>query len=117
MAVYFDGENKCLHPREYDLHVAFGNAKLTQISLEMLATLQTGDPYLHISHLTISGHLEDLYDFDHERGGLNSEGAVLQIGWDSDMPTRDAGHIFFDHVDFEAERYDFIQYNLLEGMI
>ena len=83
----------------------------------MLATLQTGDPYLHISHLTISGHLEDLYDFDHERGGLNSEGAVLQIGWDSDMPTRDAGHIFFDHVDFEAERYDFIQYNLLEGMI
>lgn len=79
MAVYFDGENKCLHPREYDLHVAFGNAKLTQLSLEVLATRQTGDPYLHISHLTISGHLEDLYDFDHERGGLNSEGPSFKL--------------------------------------
>lgn len=96
--INFATEHMVRHPDEYDLHVAFGNAMLPYVNVGIFAKRD-----LSIKHLTMAGRLEDLYDFDCERGGLNSTGAVLQIGWDAGNSARDAGNIFFDRVDFGKE--------------
>lgn len=85
---------------EYDLHVAFGHAKIADLTVRVTVTRwPLGN--LNIERLEIYGELEDLYDFDHEAGGLNSSGAVLQIGWRQNELERSAGNIFFDRVYFE----------------
>ena len=97
--VNFAEENYFLHPIEFDLHNAFGHA-LISISVNIIVKKSLlGD--LYIDSLIETGTLEDLYDFDYEAGGDASKAAVLQIGWDPGITGRDAGHIFFDRVNFQ----------------
>ena len=98
--VNFANEDYVWHPDEYDLHVSFGNVVASYISVGVVVKKSVLNNRLFIDQLTLSGHFEDLYDFSFEREGLNNYGAVLQLGWDADNPARNAGHIFFDQVDF-----------------
>ena len=99
MATNF-GETNYLPKLEYDLHVAFGHATFSEFNV-FLVVEKDGLGNLSISSLTLSGNLVDLYDFNYEEGGRNSQGATLQVGWDSSMPSRDAGNIFFDRSYFQ----------------
>lgn len=85
---------------EYDLHISFGKVVVSRMTVSVVVNKRLGSQKLYISQLTLSGHFEDLYDFDFERGGLNADGAVLQLGWDANNSDRNAGHIFFGQVDF-----------------
>jgi hypothetical protein len=85
---------------EYDLHVAFGHANISDLTVRVGVTRwPLGN--LVVESLDVYGELDDLYDFDHEAGGMNSAGAVLQIGWSPHDEGRKAGNIFFDRVYFE----------------
>ena len=100
MPVNFANEDMFWHPKEYDLHISFGKVVVSQITVGAIVKKRSSNNKLYIHQLTLSGHFEDLYDFDFEREGLNNDGAVLQLGWDSNNTARSSGHIFFDQVDF-----------------
>jgi|GEM_PF-6032589 len=96
--VNFAETSYILHPIEYDLHIAFGHATITSLSITV--TVKKGGD-LYIDSLVETGTLDDLYDFNYEDGGLAGQAAVLQIGWDPDITGRDVGHIYFDRVNFQ----------------
>ena len=96
----FTNQHRYQNPKEYDLHVSFGQVVVSQITVGVVVKKDDSEDKLEIDQLTLSGHLEDLYDFDFDREGLNNDGAVLQLGWEDNNPARTAGHIFFDQVDF-----------------
>ena len=102
--VNFDETSYILHPIEYDLHVAFGHATVSSISINVVVKkgLFGG---LYIDSLIETGTLDDLYDFNYEDGGFAGQAAVLQIGWDPSITGRDAGNIYFDRVTFQ-ETFD-----------
>lgn len=96
--VNFDkGVSEGLH--EHDLHLAFGNAVISELTVWVAVKRGFLGGY-SIGQLSIEGVLEDLYDFDYERTELNSDAAVLQIGWDDTTEGRDAGVVFFDKTFF-----------------
>lgn len=97
--IHFSENAKWPYFAEYDLHVSFGHAVIPDLTITISIERENSSD-LSIASLAIAGTLVDLYDFDHEEGGLNSEGAVLQIGWDPSFTGRDAGNIFFDRVIF-----------------
>ena len=102
--VNFDETSYVLHPIEYDLHVAYGNATVSSISINVVVKKGLfGD--LYIDSLIETGTLDDLYDFNYEDGGFAGQAAVLQIGWDPSITGHDAGNIYFDRVTFQ-ETFD-----------
>ena len=108
--VNFDETSYILHPIDISLHVAFGHASISSISIDVVVKKGVlGD--LYIDSLIETGALDDLYDFNYEDGGLPGQSAVVQIGWDPDITGRDAGNIYFDHVNFQ-ESFDDWDYDL-----
>ena len=105
--VNFAETSYILHPIEYDLHIAFGHATITSLSITVTVKKDGG---LYIDSLVETGTLDDLYDFNYEDGGLAGQAAVLQIGWDPDITGRDVGHIYFDRVNFQ-ETFDSWSYS------
>lgn len=102
--VNFDETSYILHPIEYDLHVAYGNAVVSSISVDVVVKKNISGE-LYIDSLYEDGTLEDLYDFNYEDGGFPGQAAVLQVGWDLDISGRDAGNIYFDRATFQ-ETFD-----------
>jgi len=98
--VNFAQTDRVFHPIEYDLHISFGHATITSLSITVTVNK---DSYgnLYFAGLTEAGTLDDLYDFNYEDGNLPGRAAVLQIGWDPNITGRDAGNIFFDQVNFQ----------------
>ena len=97
--IHFSENAKWPYFAEYDLHVAFGHAMIPDLTITISIERENSTD-LSIASLAIAGTLVELYDFDHEEGGLNSEGAVLQIGWDPSFAGHGAGNMFFDRVIF-----------------
>ncbi len=86
-------------PPATDLHFAFGGANLPTLSVTVTVTRPTGGTP-SITRLVAAGSLVDLTDFNYENGGLPAQAAAVQIGFDSSMPTRDAGRLFFNRTEF-----------------
>jgi len=92
---------------EYDLHVAYGHATISSMTVSVV--VKKDGSTIYTDNLIVTGVLTDLYDFNYEDGGRAGKAAVLQIGWDTDITGRDAGNIYFDKANFQEtfDEWDF----------
>ncbi len=92
---------------EYDLHVAYGHATISSMTVSVV--VKKDGSTIYTDSLIVTGVLTDLYDFNYEDGGRAGKAAVLQIGWDPDITGRDAGNIYFDKANFQEtfDEWDF----------
>jgi len=81
---------------DLDLHFAFGDVEFSATVTALI------DRNLKIKSVKTTGGFTDLYDFNYEAGGLNTQAATLQLGWKAILINR-AGGIFETEVVIDSD--------------